>query len=124
MRILHVFDHSIPLHSGYTFRSFQILQEQRALGYDTVHVTSIKHLNPTSSEEIVEDLKFFRTTQYNKLFTKLPVLNQFDVVRSLKKRLRQILKIQYPGFLVPASTRKSLICFESKFETPLLTGQC
>lgn len=94
MRILHVFDHSIPLHSGYTFRSYQILQEQRALGFDTIHVTSIKHLNPTSSEEIVEDLKFFRTTQYNKLFTKLPVVSQFEVVRSLKKRLRQILKIE------------------------------
>lgn len=94
MRILHVFDHSIPLHSGYTFRSFQILKEQRALGYDTVHVTSIKHLNPESSEEVVEDLKFYRTTEYNKLFMKLPVINQYEVVRSLKKRLRQILKIE------------------------------
>lgn len=94
MRILHVFDHSIPLHSGYTFRSYQILREQRALGYETVHVTSIKHLNPESSEETVEDLKFFRTTEYNKLFSKLPVINQYEVVRSLKKRLRQILKIE------------------------------
>ncbi|MBL4803149.1 MAG: glycosyltransferase, exosortase A system-associated [Emcibacter sp.] len=94
MRILHVFDHSIPLHSGYTFRSYQILREQRALGYETVHVTSIKHLNPESSEETVEDLKFFRTTEYNKLFSKLPVINQYEVVRSLKKRLRQILEIE------------------------------
>lgn len=94
MRILHVFDHSIPLHSGYTFRSYQILREQRALGYETVHVTSIKHLNPKSPEETVEDLKFFRTTEYNKLFSKLPVINQYEVVRSLKKRLRQILKME------------------------------
>ena len=28
MRILHVLDHSIPLHSGYTFRTAAILREQ------------------------------------------------------------------------------------------------
>lgn len=94
MRILHVFDHSIPLHSGYTFRSYQILREQRALGFQTIHVTSIKHLNPESSEETVEDLKFFRTTEYNRFFSKLPVISQYEVVRSLKRRLRQILKME------------------------------
>ena len=31
LRILHVFDHSLPLHSGYTFRSANILREQRKL---------------------------------------------------------------------------------------------
>lgn len=94
MRILHVFDHSIPLHSGYTFRSFQILRGQRALGFETIHVTSMKHLNPEGPEETVEGLKFFRTTEYNRLFSKLPVINQYEVVRSLKKRLRQILKTE------------------------------
>ncbi|MCF8474589.1 MAG: glycosyltransferase, exosortase A system-associated [Emcibacter sp.] len=94
MRILHVFDHSIPLHSGYTFRSYQILSEQRALGYETLHVTSIKHLDPKSSEEIVEGLKFYRTTSYNKLFSKIPIINQYEVVRSLRNRLREILKTE------------------------------
>ena len=32
MRILHVLDHSLPLHSGYAFRTLAILREQRALG--------------------------------------------------------------------------------------------
>ncbi|MCF6216797.1 MAG: glycosyltransferase, exosortase A system-associated [Emcibacter sp.] len=94
MRILHVFDHSIPLHSGYTFRSRQIIKEQRALGYETLHVTSSKHLTPQGAEETVDGLKFFRTTDYNKLLSKLPVINQYEVVRSLKKRLRQILKME------------------------------
>ena len=30
MRILHILDHSIPLHSGYTFRTRNILRQQRA----------------------------------------------------------------------------------------------
>ena len=32
LRVLHVLDHSIPLHSGYTFRTRAILREQRRLG--------------------------------------------------------------------------------------------
>ena len=35
MRILHILDHSIPLHSGYTFRTLALLREQRRLGWDT-----------------------------------------------------------------------------------------
>ena len=40
MRILHILDHSIPLHSGYTFRTLSILEQQRALGWETYHLTS------------------------------------------------------------------------------------
>ena len=61
MRILHILDHSIPLHSGYTFRTRNILQQQRALGWETVHVTGSKHLNPTGQEEDVEGFHFYRT---------------------------------------------------------------
>ena len=39
LRILHVLDHSIPLHSGYTFRTRSILQQQRALGLSLIHIS-------------------------------------------------------------------------------------
>ena len=39
MRILHILDHSIPLHSGYTFRTLSILKEQRNIGWETFHLT-------------------------------------------------------------------------------------
>ena len=42
MRILHVLDHSIPLHSGYTFRTLAILREQRRLGWETLQLTTPK----------------------------------------------------------------------------------
>ena len=48
MRILHVLDHSIPLHSGYTFRTAAILREQRALGWENYHLTSAKQ-GPTAA---------------------------------------------------------------------------
>ena len=50
LRILHVLDHSIPLHSGYTFRTLAILKEQRRLGWETLQLTSSKHYGATADE--------------------------------------------------------------------------
>src|SRR5581483_5889464 len=54
LRILHVLDHSIPLHSGYTFRTLSILREQRRLGWETFHITSPKHSPAHVDEEEVD----------------------------------------------------------------------
>ncbi len=92
MRILHVLDHSIPLHSGYTFRTFQILSEQRKLGYETLHVTGIKHTAPFQDSETVSGLKFYRTPVGSKFLSKLPIINQWYVVKTLEKRVEEIAK--------------------------------
>ncbi|MBL8397641.1 MAG: glycosyltransferase, exosortase A system-associated [Candidatus Accumulibacter sp.] len=61
MRILHVLDHSVPLHSGYTFRTLAILREQRALGWETVHLTTPKQGAGPSLQEKVDGWLFYRT---------------------------------------------------------------
>src|SRR5262245_56834750 len=61
MRILHVLDHSIPLHSGYSFRTQAILEQQRAMGWQTFNLTSGKHHLPCPAREDVEGLTFYRT---------------------------------------------------------------
>src|SRR5450759_3665674 len=61
LRILHVLDHSIPLHSGYTFRTLSILREQRKLGWDTVHLTTPKQGPTAFPQENVDGLTFYRT---------------------------------------------------------------
>ncbi|RDE24800.1 glycosyltransferase, exosortase A system-associated [Motiliproteus coralliicola] len=88
MRVLHIFDHSIPLHSGYTFRSLAILREQRRLGIQTWHLTSSKHYGTEALVEEVDDYCFYRTPKG--ALAKLPVLGQYDVVAGLKKRLHQL----------------------------------
>ena len=60
MRILHILDHSIPLHSGYTFRTAAILREQRALGWETFHLTSPKQGSTANALEEVDGLRFYR----------------------------------------------------------------
>jgi len=85
VRILHIFDHSIPLHSGYVFRSLAILKEQRKLGYHTEHITSIKHFAGENVVESFDGFNFYRTQPTWR--SKLPVLNQFDVIYTLEKAI-------------------------------------
>lgn len=89
-KILHVFDHSIPLHSGYAFRSRSILRAQRVAGWETAQLTSAKHAGfanseDRSAEEMVDDLIFHRT--FPGRLGSIPVLRQWDVVRTLARRI-------------------------------------
>ena len=62
MRILHVLDHSLPLHSGYTFRTRAILRAQVARGWAVTGVTGRRHAAEwTEREETVDGLDFVRT---------------------------------------------------------------
>ena len=45
-RILHVLDHSLPLHSGYTFRTRAILRAQMAKGWAVRGITGHRHVAP------------------------------------------------------------------------------
>jgi PEP-CTERM/exosortase A-associated glycosyltransferase len=61
MRVLHVLDHSLPLHSGYTFRTAAILHEQRALGWETIQLTTPKQGEASGLVEVADGLRFHRT---------------------------------------------------------------
>lgn len=100
MRVLHVLDHSIPLHSGYTFRTASILREQRALGWETFHVTGAKHQGGNDlAEETADGLHFYRTPRSTGALAKMPVLNQLEVIRGLEKRLVEIIPTIKPDVL-------------------------
>ena len=91
MRILHVLDHSVPLQSGYAFRTLAILRQQRALGWETLQVTSTKHTVATAPIEVVDGLTFYRTVPKGGCADRLPVLDQLMVIRSLQRRLAQLI---------------------------------
>jgi PEP-CTERM/exosortase A-associated glycosyltransferase len=61
MRILHVLDHSLPEQSGYSFRTVSILREQRALGWETFHLTTPRQGATTVEFEEVDGWRFLRT---------------------------------------------------------------
>jgi len=90
MKILHVLDHSIPLHSGYTFRTRAILNHQRELGWQTYHVTSAKQVGAAELKETVDGLEFYRTYIDNTILEKTPILNYWGIISSLEKRILEI----------------------------------
>ncbi|HEX7710652.1 MAG TPA: TIGR04063 family PEP-CTERM/XrtA system glycosyltransferase [Sphingomonadaceae bacterium] len=61
MRVLHVLDHSLPMHSGYTFRTRAILKAQQAAGIEVRAVTGLRHGHEGPSPERVDGLTFDRT---------------------------------------------------------------
>ena len=61
MRILHVLDHGLPLHSGYTFRTRAILKAQEARGLVVAAVTGPRQGDGDAGDTVVDGLRFFRT---------------------------------------------------------------
>jgi len=99
MRVLHILDHSIPLQSGYTFRTRAILEHQRALGWETFHLTSAKQGKTGSPVEQVGDLAFYRTQPSSGAMARLPVISQLAVVARLEKRLAEVIPEVQPDLL-------------------------
>jgi PEP-CTERM/exosortase A-associated glycosyltransferase len=89
VRILHVLDHSIPLHSGYAFRTLSLLREQRKLGWQTFHLTTPKHLGSAVAEEEIEGWHFFRTPARSKTL-RLPIIGAVELMRRVEHRLLEV----------------------------------
>lgn len=90
LRILHVLDHSIPLHSGYTFRTLSILREQHKLGWETFHLTSPKQGETLVPFEYVDSLRFYRTPVAVGTLASLPVGKELALMNQLETRLEEV----------------------------------
>jgi PEP-CTERM/exosortase A-associated glycosyltransferase len=60
-RVLHILDHSLPLHSGYTFRTRAILKAQQTEGLDVRAITGLRHAAEGPEVETLEGIAFHRT---------------------------------------------------------------
>lgn len=99
MKILHILDHSIPLHSGYAFRTLAILRHQRAMGWETCQITGSKHALSAPPEEDVDGFHFYRTPPLGERLARWPVVNQVAVVERLATRLLQVARQLKPDIL-------------------------
>jgi PEP-CTERM/exosortase A-associated glycosyltransferase len=97
MKVLHILDHSIPLHSGYTFRTLSILREQRRLGWETCHLTSPKQTGATLPLELVDGWEFHRTMA--PAVTRLPGVGEWALMRQLEHRLNEVAEQARPQLL-------------------------
>ncbi|WP_395392279.1 TIGR04063 family PEP-CTERM/XrtA system glycosyltransferase [Novosphingobium sp. BL-8A] len=60
-RVLHVLDHSLPLQSGYTFRTRAILKAQEAMGWEVRGVTGPRYHAGSTPCEHFDGLTFHRS---------------------------------------------------------------
>ena len=99
MRILHVLDHSIPLHSGYTFRTAALLREQRALGWETHHLTSPKQGAVNQAFEEVDGLGFHRTPPPTGASAGWPLVGEWRLMQATERRMTEVAKQLRPHII-------------------------
>lgn len=99
IRTLHILDHSIPLHSGYTFRTVALLREQRALGWETFHLTSPKQGETSVPFDDVDGLRFYRTPVANGPLASLPIGRELALMKQLETRLEEVAREVRPDII-------------------------
>jgi PEP-CTERM/exosortase A-associated glycosyltransferase len=103
MRILHILDHSLPLQSGYVLRTVAIADQQRALGWEPVLLTSGKHYAPGPPRERVGNWEYLRTPTPTGSVARLPWLRELKIVSDLGRRLEDVIAEVQPAILHPHS---------------------
>lgn len=99
MKILHILDHSLPVQSGYAFRSAAILREQQRRGWQVVAVTGPKQGACAAPLEQMEGVNYHRVAAGGGWLARLPAGGQIDVIRSLRARLRELLALEIPDIV-------------------------
>jgi len=99
MRVIHILDHSIPLSTEYALRTIAMLAEQRALGWETFHLTG-PHQGPVSAtEECVDGWTFFRTPPLGGLLEGVPGLGDVELMGEIAYRIEQLARRVRPHIL-------------------------
>ena len=95
-RVLHILDHSLPLHSGYTFRTRAILTAQQARGIELRAITGQRHLHDGPAPEVVDGLTFHRTPG---TASGLPGLREWREIGQLASAIDQLCETWQPQIL-------------------------
>jgi len=120
MRILHILDHGLPLHSGYAFRTRAIIKAQLARGWQVACLTGARQGATAAEVEVEDGITFFRTVPPK---TAPSPLREWREVRALRARLTQVIKEWRPNHLhahSPVLTALSALPAARQFGLPLL----
>ncbi|KQM23110.1 glycosyl transferase family 1 [Sphingomonas sp. Leaf24] len=96
MRVLHILDHGLPLHSGYTFRTRAILTAQMARGWSVAAVTGARQGACEAARETVDGIDFHRTVPPRSLPAPLGELAE---IRAFAARIDQVVADFRPDIL-------------------------
>jgi glycogen synthase len=96
MRILHILDHSLPLHSGYTFRTRAIMKAQQARGWAVRGVTGVRQKTDDLASVTVDGLDFDRTPPVS---SKRSPMRELDEIAALARRIDEAVVQFQPDIL-------------------------
>ncbi len=100
MRVLHVLDHSLPLHSGYAFRSQAIFRAQQQRGWQPVVVTSPKHESTWKgerrAEELIEGIPYYRS---GAIGPTAPFVAEVGLMHALGRRILEVARKEKPSLI-------------------------
>lgn len=99
LKILHILDHSLPLQSGYSFRTVGIVAAQRRRGWDTVHMTTPKQYRFDGAVDRVDGWTFHRTPQPSAASQSVPVIREASQMRATRRRLDEMIEETRPDIL-------------------------
>ncbi len=95
-RVLHILDHSLPLHSGYTFRTRAILKAQQAAGVEVRGITGARHTAEGPPTETVEGLTFHRAPA---AVSGPPGLREWREIEALRTAIERVAREWRPDIL-------------------------
>jgi hypothetical protein len=99
LRILHILDHSLPLQSGYVYRTCAIVREQHAMGWDTAQLTTPRQGHCPALEERVEGWSFHRTPARTNPTAGLAAARLLDEMRATAARIDHLVTTWRPTVL-------------------------
>ena len=89
MNVLHILDHSLPIHSGYAFRSSEILRFEKSMGWHVTALTGPKHYMNSKDDAEVAGITYERAPYRNNWLSSIPIVQQLEVVRAIKHRIEE-----------------------------------
>jgi PEP-CTERM/exosortase A-associated glycosyltransferase len=90
-RVLHVLDHSLPIGSGYSYRSRSIVTAQKHLGLEPVVLTSPKQGSERDGCELVDGIPHYRTGRTG---GRLPFARELLLMLRLASRIIRIARAE------------------------------
>ena len=120
MRILHVLDHGLPLHSGYAFRTRAIVTAQQGRGWDVACLTGPRQGPRPARREEIDGITFFRTPPARPAASPL---REWREIGALRRRLEEVIAEWRPDQIhvhSPVLGALAALPIARRFRLPLL----
>jgi len=94
MTVLHVLDHSVPLVSGYSIRSRNIVAYQHEMGLRPVVVTSPKHGFAGAAPESIDGIRYYRTPEPGGRLRARAYVREIALMLGLARRVAEVARAE------------------------------